>query len=137
MAAVKVLSQMSPEEIRKKYGVNVRNGKIAVRRHDFYAVVEGKRYKIDPRFVYSTKPLDQLFEDGTPAGFIIVDGQPIVIIGRPGKYSTPVMCYIVASDVKKRIDNKIRSQIINTLITESRMPAKLGNQILNELGSRR
>jgi hypothetical protein len=137
MVAAKTLSRMSPEEIQKKYGVKVKNGKIVVSRGNYYAVIEGKRHKIDLQFAYSAKPLDQVLKDGTPAGFIIIDGQPAVIIGRPSKYFTPVMCYIAAADVKKRIDTKIRRQIIDTLIKETRMPVQLGNQILNELGARK
>jgi hypothetical protein len=134
MPNLKSLAAMSGEEIEKKYGVKVKNGKIAVSEGKFYAVIEGKKHKIDLQYTYSAKPVDELLADGTPAGFVMIGGQPMVILARPKKFFVTVLCYIAMSDVKKRIDNQIRGKIVDTLIKESRLPKELGNQILNELG---
>jgi hypothetical protein len=137
MPVAKDLSKMSGEEIEKIYGVKVKNGKIAVSGGKFYAVIEGKKHKIDLQYAYSSKPVDELWEDGTPAGFVVIEGQPVVIIARPGKYFPAVLCYIAINDVKKRIDNQTRTKIVDMLINESRIPKELGNQIINELGIRK
>lgn len=129
----KSLAQMTPEEIEKTYGVKVKNGKIAVSGGKFYAVIEGKKYKIDLQYAYANKPVDELLEDGTPAGFVMTDGNPTVILARPKKYFVTVMCYIVMDPIKRKIDNEIRGKIVNMLVKESRLPKDLGNQIINEL----
>lgn len=127
MPTSKSLTEMSVEELEKKYKVKAQDAQLSLVNGEYRAKVGAKEYKLDPNTIISPEPLQQVFTKSQAAGKVIIAGGKIVIIiiGVGIKF-VPILCYIPA-DIKivQRVNASIRQAAIREVAKANELPVGL------------
>ena len=133
----KKISEMSIEELEKKYGVKAQKGKISKDGGKYYLSVEGKKTELEPNMIISSKPIERLMRERTEVYVISSPKQRIPIVLWPYKppFGPPVLCYMYGGPELFKIDFQLRTQLVRTLIKQKVLPEAIGKQLISDIAA--